>query len=301
MGKTSIEWTDHSVNPIRATLNGRTGHYCEKVSPGCKNCYSSRMQRRFGMPVFQEQRGKAQSFLDVSKLEQVFRRRKPTKWFWCDMSDMFGAWVPDEWIAACFGVMAATPQHVHQVLTKRPERAAKWFEWVDSASAKLNRNQDYVVQDAACVELGEGFPTELDCYRCYRWPLPNVWIGTSCENQETADERIPWLFKCPAAVRFVSAEPLLGPIDLHHGELGRKGHLAETFGNPLINWVIIGSESGPGARPMQLEWAESLRDQCADAGVAFFTKQIANARDRKGGNPEFWPAGPWPREFPVAK
>src|SRR5262245_47674811 len=112
VGETSIEWTDRTVNPIRARRKGTAatrggydsgvGHYCEKVSPGCKHCYSSEMQPRFGLPMFQEQRGgDVQTFLDASKLEEVLRRKKPARWFWCDMTDLFGDWVPDEWIAAC--------------------------------------------------------------------------------------------------------------------------------------------------------------------------------------------------------
>ena len=132
MGSTSIEWTDETINPLRARLNAdqkRSGHYCEKISPGCKRCYSSKLQPRFGMPQFQEQRRlDVETFLDPSKLHQVLQRKKPTKWFWCDMTDMFGAWVPNEMIAACFGVMAATPWHTHQVLTKRADRMRAWFE-----------------------------------------------------------------------------------------------------------------------------------------------------------------------------
>lgn len=138
MGTTSIEWTDESANPIRARRKGSgltkggyksgVGHCCEKVSPGCKNCYSSATQPRFGLPVFQEQRGgDVECFLDAEVLASVLRRRKPTKFFWCDMTDMFGSWVPNEWIAACFGVMAATPHHTHQVLTKRANRMREWF------------------------------------------------------------------------------------------------------------------------------------------------------------------------------
>ncbi|HMI93941.1 MAG TPA: DUF5131 family protein, partial [Polyangiales bacterium] len=130
MGSTSIEWTDHSINPFRARLaSGQgKGHYCEKISPGCKNCYSSRFQPRLAMPQFQEQRRRSdiEHWLDASKLNEVLRRKKPTKYFWCDMTDMFGDWVPNEWIAACFGVMAATPHHTHQVLTKRAARMHAW-------------------------------------------------------------------------------------------------------------------------------------------------------------------------------
>src|SRR5262245_53283923 len=125
MAETSIEWTDHSINPIRARTADGVGHYCQKVSPGCANCYASRLQPRFGMPEFKgtgDPPGDRERFLDESKLAEVLRRKKPTRYFWCDMTDLFGAWVPDEWIDECFSVMGATPQHTHQVLTKRPER-----------------------------------------------------------------------------------------------------------------------------------------------------------------------------------
>jgi protein gp37 len=151
MGKTTIGWCDHSTNPIRARKRStsKVGHYCEKISDGCKHCYSSAMQPRlFGMPEFQAQRADAdiELFLHPPALEEVRRRRKPTRYFWCDMSDLFGAWVREEWIAQCFAVMAATPQHIHLVLTKRPERMSAWVK--------------------------THYPT----------PLPHVWLGTSVED-----------------------------------------------------------------------------------------------------------------------
>jgi protein gp37 len=324
--KTSIEWSEHSINPIRLrSSNGKRGHYCEKLSTGCKNCYSSRFQPRFGLPQFQEQRGNTSGlFLDASKLNEVLRRRKPTKYFWCDMTDMFGDWVPFEWIAACFGVMAATPQHVHQVLTKRPARALEFFRWIDECQ---RRNAHAGTGDTLpehvrgfAIDVGKfrlpdgsmppGPGRKLLGYDTQPWPLRSVHLGVSCENQETADKRLPLLVQCPAAVRWVSAEPLLGPVDLRWcgtepkcGEGCADMLSPKAHGDPAphLNWVVAGSESGHGARPMQIEWIESLRDQCRDAGVPFFTKQIANERDRKGGNPEFWPGGPWPREFPAVQ
>ena len=126
MGKTTIEWTDFSVNPIRARLKSdpsKVGHYCEKVAPGCTHCYSSRMQVRFGLPAFGsgQKRDDVELFLDESKLDEVRRRKKPTRWFWCDMTDVFGHWVKPEWLAAIFACIDETPQHTHMLLTKRPE------------------------------------------------------------------------------------------------------------------------------------------------------------------------------------
>lgn len=305
MGRTSIEWTDHSINPIRARLNGRTGHYCEKVSPGCKHCYASRSQRRFGLPEFQEQRGEAYPFLDASKLVEVLRRRTPTRYFWCDMSDMFGDWVPDEWIAACFGAMAATPWHTHQVLTKRAKRMREWFEWVTP-------NEHGVIYghlDEALIEGGVPIWRRTALLKRYpqpeqwRWPLPTVWLGVSAEDQPRLDERRPHLLRTPAAVRFLSLEPLLGPLALHLPT--RIGHI-RSDGRPncnhccngdrcddpthidrrvcpycrgtgdatTVDWVIAGGESGPGARRSELRWFEDLRDQCAAAAVPFFLKQL---------------------------
>lgn len=269
MAKTSIEWTDFSINPIRARwkpgsfkpswsekgfISSTGGHYCEKVSPGCKFCYASRMQPRFGMPTFNEaiaRRDDIEVYLDESKLQQVLCRKKPTKYFWCDLTDMFGDWVCDEWIGKCFATMFATPQHIHQVLTKRAERM-----------------QAYVSRLAISLEL------------------PNVWFGVSAENQQYADERIPLLLQTPAAVRFVSYEPALGPINFE-----RFGYVGAD-----INWVIAGGESGPGARPSHPEWFRSIRDQCEAAGVAYFMKQITE-RGKKIPF-EQWPADLQVRQFP---
>lgn len=144
MGKTSIEWTDHSINPIRARLKstGAVGHYCEKISTGCVHCYASGLQRRFQMPEFGggQKRDDIELFLDNKKLEEVRRRKKPTRYFWCDMTDLFGDWVQDEWIDACFDTMWLTPRHTHQILTKRPDRMVRYvrerasrqcFGWTD--------------------------------------------------------------------------------------------------------------------------------------------------------------------------
>lgn len=328
MSKTSIEWTDHSVNPLRAKLNGQgKGHYCEKLSPGCKNCYSSGFQPRLGMPQFQDQRGDdgIEHWLDVSKLEEVLRRRKPTKWFWCDMTDMFGDWVSFEHIAACFGVMAATPHHTHQVLTKRPQRVAEWLRWVVEQCAEhrgcerdtLHHALIHVLPDDGPNYRGRRWqPTFFDQYDVHaaspgtpgaRWPLPNVWLGVSAEDQQRANERVPALLELPAAVRFISAEPLLGPLDLRTlpaNYAGAKGDMLDglsgcewfdqdsPYGKPQpddppragarIDWVIAGSESGQRSRPMEEAWVRSLRDQCADAGVSFFYKQKLEGRKKVG-------------------
>lgn len=271
---TSIEWTDKSINPIRARLNGYDGHHCQKISDGCKHCYASNFQPRFGMPTFDKAVGRkmVEHYLDVSKFEQVLRRREPTKWFWSDMTDLFGEWVSFEWIAACVGVMLATPWHTHQILTKRSKRLLAFHRWVNQ-----NGDADRVV---ACQAARVLYPSENDRgahlmfehHAAGEWPPPNVWWGVSAEDQNHANERVSRLLRCPAAVRFVSAEPLLGPI--RFGDVPGLNLVGQAGLDLLRNfWVIVGGESGHGARPMAERWALSIRDQCERANVPFFFKQ----------------------------
>lgn len=266
MQLTSIEWTDMSWNPIRARRRegGQRvpGHYCEKISSGCAHCYASRTQPRFGMPQFPGERAGAggpdvEAFLDEDALNDMLRSRKAggKKVFVCDMSDLFGRWVPDEWIDLIFAVMALCPQHTFQILTKRPERMADFMASVSDVRL-ANAANTITRKRGGSLPRGNGD-------RIFQWPPRNCWLGTSIENQVTADERTHHLLHCPAAVRFLSAEPLLGPIDLRllPGEAD------------CVQWCIVGGESGPGARPMHPDWARSLRDQCQAAGVSFFFKQ----------------------------
>ncbi|MGW8285729.1 MAG: DUF5131 family protein, partial [Candidatus Deferrimicrobiaceae bacterium] len=187
--------------------------------------------------------------------------------------------------------------HTFQVLTKRPERAAEWFRRALHLSAGHARSWCH---EHARRLLGSVMNEHKLAKVSREWPLPNVWLCVSAENQQTADERIPLLLQCPAAVHGVSAEPLLGPIDFGLNLGGVRLENGERWRGslPLLDWVIIGSESGPGARKMETEWTASIVEQCRAAEVACFVKQIANEHDRKGGNPEHWPAGDWPREFP---
>lgn len=275
MGKTSIEWTDFSTNPIRARLKSDptcVGHYCEKVSPGCAHCYSSRFQPRFGLPEFKGASGAGlelvEPFLDPARLLEVVRRRQPTKYFWCDMTDLFGAWVPWEWVDQCFGAMLVSPQHTHQVLTKRPERMREYVHAADGREIRFEV---------------PGRPMNREPFD---WPAPNIQLGTSVEDQPRTS-RIDELVATPARVRFLSCEPLLGPLDLaewlpaccDRGE--REGRspcpVCVEHGRrndpPAIHWVIAGGESGDGARPMHPDWARSLRDRCRAAGIPFFFKQ----------------------------
>lgn len=267
MPKTSIEWVinpdgsqGHTVNPIRFRNleTGKIGHHCEKISAGCANCYASAMQKPYlsGLDYRAENRQRGEFFFDESVLDQVRRRRAPTTYFWCDMTDLFGEWVPGEWIDRCWAVMLDTPQHRHIVLTKRARRL-----------------QDHLTSDALAGRAH------------YHNPPDWIILGVSCEDQAAADERIPYLLRTPAVCRMGSFEPLLGPIKglwkwVARGRPCGGGPIVnmsrpweEPHEIPGLDWVIVGGESGPGARPMRAEWARVLRDQCALAGVPFFFKQ----------------------------
>ena len=249
--KSGIEWTDATWNPI-------TG--CNKVSEGCKNCYAERMALRLqkmGAPRYTNG-FKVTPHPDV--LEKPLHWTRPRRIFVNSMSDLFHPDVSDEFIRAVWTTMAMAPQHTFQVLTKRPRRM---FELLDA-------------WEQEGLTLREGYGSVL----------PNVWLGVSVENQRRADERIPHLMQTPAAVRFLSCEPLLGPIELD-GIWGYPGAAdSEQLAVWPIHWVIAGGESGPGACPMDAEWARSLRDQCATAGVPFFFKQWGGQRTAQGGHNE---------------
>lgn len=210
--QSAIQWTDATWNPVVG---------CRRVSPGCEHCYAETMayrlermgQERYrGLTVLRKggRRWSGGIRLVPEVLDKPLRWRKPRMVFVNSMSDLFHEAVPFEYIAAVFGVMAACPQHTFQVLTKRPERMLEWFRWAADRYDGLHTIRRYFDADAyqrlESVWLERGLSEAP-------WPLPNVWIGVSCENQETADERVPLLLQCPAAVRWVSAEPLLGPID----------------------------------------------------------------------------------------
>ena len=210
-----IEWTDATWNPIRARNRetGGTGHYCVHVSEGCRNCYAERMQPRFRNPVryAAQDREKVELFLDRKTLEQPLRWREPRMVFVCSMTDLFLEDHTDEWIDSVFAVMALCPQHTFQVLTKRPERMRSYMEGAEDR-IRSETYDDIPPYDAA-PEWWER--TARNEYRLrLNWPLPNVWLGVSIEDQETANGRIPILLETPSAVRFVSAEPLLARVDL---------------------------------------------------------------------------------------
>lgn len=261
----SIEWTEATWNPV-------TG--CTRASRGCDLCYAVRMTKRLaemGQEKYQGlvNPGKAH-FNGLIKthpdtLAIPLRRRKPTTYFVNSMSDLFHRDVSSAFIAAVFGAMAASPQHTYQVLTKRPERIAPFYEWLD-----LKAQQRGLTTLELCVKaLNHYAGVEIEDGASEQWPLPNVWLGTSVEDEDAARTRVPALTDAPATVHFLSCEPLLGPLD----------HLSLTS----IDWVIVGGESGPGARPMEEDWVLSIKAQCEQAGVAFFFKQWGGVNKKQTG------------------
>ncbi|WP_047888552.1 DUF5131 family protein [Rhodococcus sp. ARP2] len=258
--KTGIEWTDATWNPV-------TG--CTKVSPGCDNCYAETFSERFrGTPGHYFESG-FDLQLRPDKLRQPLAWRKPRRIFVNSMSDLFHADVPDNFIGSVFDTMAAAKQHTFQILTKRPGRMRSLLRrWAEQAADSPHAGASFRRNDMMWSEPRI-------------WPLPNVWLGVSAENQKWADVRIPILLDTPAAVRFISAEPLLGPINLWNVN-GINAIEPDWIGgptagtgcpHPLLDWVIVGGESGRNARPMHPEWATSLRDQCSEAQVPFLFKQ----------------------------
>lgn len=266
--------------------------------------------------------------------------RKPQRVFVNSMSDLFHEDITDDQIAAVFGVMAACPQHTFQVLTKRPERMLKWFKWAAETGKGLPALIGEPVPNGATVEatLCGMYAKQHDALPVDRfilvaqgtaWPLPNVWIGVSTEDQDTANERVPLLLKTPAAVRFVSAEPLLGPINFCAAKDGatRPDVFHEKYtalGD--LDWVIVGGESGPTSRQCEVENIRRIVRQCKRADVACFVKQLGSCYvdaenavgghqakpppeygnlsrrlvDRKGGDMTEWPEDLCVREFPKA-
>lgn len=301
MASSSIEWTDSTWNPVSG---------CTMVSEGCRFCYAVTMTKRLesmGKPKYAGlvNIGKGHFNGTVKCHEDALtiplKARKPRRWFVNSMSDLFHREVPFEFIDKVFAVMALTPHHTYQILTKRPERMAEYLaenRMIDGADP-LPEALDELMKFGATVD-GMQLADWLDAqeFQQFNLPLPNVWLGTSVEDQATADERIPHLLRCPAAVRFLSCEPLLGPVDLtniDHGEFfGKHDVLAGRFmpgDKPMIHWVIVGGESGPGARPMHPDWARSLRDQCVSASVPFFFKQWGEwALHETIGHDAYWKA-----------
>lgn len=300
--KSNIEWTDSSWPVV-------TG--CEHVSPACDFCYAARdtSDRLRHHPAYQGLafggRFTGQVRLQPDRMGWPLRWRKPRRIFVCSTSDLFHKGVPDGFIAWVWYVMAQCPQHTFQILTKRPGRMRSWVRrWADTAADRdvdsagalppMPRGPEAVRATYTSGRAGlfagmldqMGTPPPGAAYPLYDWMegprwwpavLPNVWLGVSVENQRYARVRIPLLWGTPAAVRWISAEPLLGPVDL--GDVRGVNALRQGTGSlhPPLDWVVAGGETdGPfrrRARPSHPDWFRSLRDQCTDAGVPFFFKQ----------------------------
>ena len=225
---------------------------CTKVSQGCKHCYAETIANRFWATQYPpNEDGSPRKFTDVrlhpERLDDPLSWRKPRRIFVNSMSDLFHENVPFGFMMAVWGAIDSCKRHTFMVLTKRPERLLAFFDWWENDAQMLT---------------GPGI-------------FPNVWLGVSVEDQATADERIPLLLQTPAAVRFVSYEPALGPVNFSEWILPDETHPSHGIltGDPQLDWIIMGGESGPGARPMHPDWARSVRDQCQTVGVPFFFKQ----------------------------
>ncbi len=322
---TKIEWAKHPFTGKGATWNPITG--CSLVSEGCRNCYAAqlagtRLKNHPSRKGLARQNAAGEwKFTGAVRfneqwIDQPLRWKAPRGIFVCAHGDLFHENVPDEWIDLVFAVMAMAPQHLFFVLTKRPERAREYLAPFDQRRANG--------LGSAVIALGYKGPLES-----LPWPLPNVWLGTSVEDQATADARIPHLLSTPAAKRFVSYEPALGPVDLtrlsmlnifriiravdsedwpqnHYDALAGKSDIYPVHGAEpdwaSLDWVIAGGESGHHARPAHPDWFRGARDQCAAAGVPFFFKQWGewiSIYDRDRDDPDWRNvprAGDWGRK-----
>ena len=318
-----IQWTDETWNPIRAAHDGRVGWHCERISPGCMNCYAEKQNvvgARGGTKLPYNAKSTAildrlhapgapqrGIYMDSKTLVQPLRWRKPRKVFVCSMSDLFGSWVSNAWLDSIFAVMAMTPHITYQVLTKRPATAMRYL--TDPLTPKRIGGKMKPIRDMAMNKPDWWHP------EWQKWPLPNVWLGTSVEDQNYADERIPWLLQSPAAVRFLSCEPLLGAVDLtwveHFNALEPDWTPQTGAPHPLIDWVIVGGESGANARTLDVEWVRTIVKHCQHADVPVFVKQLGkrpfdpatgsmHLGDRlHGGNIDEWPEDLRVREMPL--
>jgi protein gp37 len=328
MQKTGIEWTDFTANPIKyRDAAGNIVWGCVKTSPGCTHCYAEALANRYGRggPFKQSVMDGLTPFLDEKELHKMltYKPASGARCFIGDMTDIFGEWVPDEMLDRLFAVLAMRKDVTWQVLTKRAERMRDYMLAVQNDDKDLQRFAGHAcnVAESPCAA---GMFDKTD------WPFRNVWLGVSVEDQKRADERIRLLLETPAAVRFLSCEPLLSPISFVDGPLHpEESTMGEWCVLDLgIKWVIVGGESGPGSRPMQVEWARSIVQQCKAAGVPAFVKQLGSTPhycsgswgphtfkeesadggysisrlklvDRKGGDPEEWPKDLRVRQFPA--
>lgn len=307
--KTAIAWTDSTWNAIRG---------CTRVSEGCTRCYAEAVAGRFSAPgqpyhgvavlkvIDGTHRGRWTGKIEFVKehLEDPLRWRRPRRIFVNSMSDLFHENIKDEWIDDIVAVMALSSRHNFQVLTKRPERMRDYLIERSTATDVHSLISSYMNRHGA----------QPTCDMSHEWPAPHIWWGVSAEDQKTTDERIPLLLQTPAAVRWVSYEPAIGPIDFTAIHRTR----AEGFMRPLdgrfnkLNWIVVGGESGPDARPFDIQWARDTISQCENAGTACFVKQLGKDPydsaqpgrphlkvSGKGDDWKEWPADLRVREYPV--
>lgn len=336
-GKTTIGWTGKTWNPTRG---------CRRKSPGCENCFAEGIAHRFSGPGQPYEgliqigkhgpRWNGEGRFVPDALDAPLHWRDPVKIFVNSMSDLFFEAFANEEIAAIFGIMAACPQHTFQVLTKRVEEARSWFAWLSKQAKTINAGRG-MSEAAFCLAMAQRYCSNkkltqnLDQLFAQPWPLPNVWIGASVEDQKRADERLPILANLPAAIRFVSYEPALEFVDF-----GKWLQIPETEcpkaedgthcehwydetdpccfcgdNSKGLDWLIIGGESGHGARPFDLAWARRVVADCVAAGVPVFVKQLGCMRidsgnpdtlqyitAKKGDDPSEWPPELRRQEFP---
>ncbi len=300
-----IQWTDATWNPV-------TG--CTKVSPGCAHCYIERTPA-FRIKGRRFVNGSTDLQLHPDRLRQPLVWQKPRRVFVNSLSDLFHESVPDAFIDQVFAVMALAPDHTFQVLTKRAKRMRQYLTYASDPWGFRRAGIEEAMYEIGGDEAARTIPDA-------GWPLPNVQIGVSAENQRWFIDRVGELVFTPAAVRFVSLEPLLGQIDLLFDEkIDIAADHQSTDGG--LDWVIVGGESGPKSRPCQVDWIRSIVQQCAAAGAPCFVKQLgahvthrlvygpptfeadqpvhverARLVDRKGGEPAEWPADLRVRQFP---
>lgn len=363
---TSIEWTDATWSPLRVRvrqdaadiarqkgymsliqiatkMQGKVGHHCERISAECRNCYADRDNHRCrpgngtGLPFDRRSRDLVVPEAEGPILDRPLKWRDPKRIFVENQSDLFGDWWEDWQIAQVFAVMGCTYWHTFQVLTKRHERMRRlltseafWDEVRMFIDVMAHESCDPNERRADDIRANAPEPDS-------RTPLKNVWLGVSAGNQKRADERILILLQTPAALRFVSYEPALGPVGFTRW-LTSKGECIYINGKPTrgLDWLICGGESGPGARPFNIQWARDVIEQCKSAGVPFFMKQLGakpywplvnglgewaphvkfnrvnyreppyhwdeiRLRDRKGGDVSEWPEDLRVRQFPEVR
>lgn len=293
--KSSIEWTDATWNPV-------TG--CSRVSAGCEHCYAerlaaTRMRNHPSRAGLTDSNGRwnGEVRFNGQWLDQPLHWSRPRRIFVAAHSDLFHEGVPDEWVNEILAVMSIANKHVFQVLTKRPARMREYFSDMQRCEEVLEIAHRKLVSPLPCVP--DNTPTERDLTSIamqlqddsstgFPWPPVNIELGVSAENQLAAARRISELLQIPASAHWASLEPLLGPIRLDDlqpsGMLDFNSLVGRSRMWPWrqfhrLRWVVVGGESGPGYRPMDPEWARSIRDQCASANVAFFMKQMAGKQE----------------------